>query len=185
MLIGLTGRIGAGKETLTAFLREKGFIYLETSEMLKEELKKRGLEVNMWNMQNLGDELRQKYGPGALMKMLLEKTEPNKNYIFDSLRNPGEAEFLKNNVKDFILIAVDAPQKIRFERILKRDKPSDPKTWEGFLKVDNRDFFDENNPLGQQVGKCMELADFKIINGSDLKKSMREIEQIWEKLMGK
>ena len=94
MIIGLTGRIAAGKETLTDFLRKKGFIYLETSKMLAEELEKRGLEINRWNMQNLGDELREKYGSGALMKMLLEKTEPNKNYIFDSLRNPGEAEFL-------------------------------------------------------------------------------------------
>ena len=29
MIIGLTGRIAAGKETLTDFLRKKGFVYLE------------------------------------------------------------------------------------------------------------------------------------------------------------
>jgi len=182
MIIGLTGRIAAGKETLTDFLRKKEFIYLETSKMLTEELRKRGLEVNRWNMQNLGDELRNKLGPGALMKMLLEKTKPSKNYIFDSLRNAREVEFLRNNVKDFVLIAVDAPQKIRFERILKRNKPSDPKTWEEFLKIDNRDFFDETNPMGQQVGKCMEIADFKIVNDADLEKSMKEIEEVWEKI---
>ncbi len=182
MLIGLTGRIAAGKETLTDFLRKKGFVYLETSKMLAEELKKRGLEINRWNMQNLGDELREKDGAGALMKMLLKKTEPNKDYIFDSLRNAGEAEFLRNNVKDFFLIAVDAPQKLRFERILRRNKASDPKTWEEFLKIDNRDFFDETNPMGQQVGKCMEVADFKITNDADLEKSMKEIEDVWEKI---
>ena len=150
--------------------------------MLAEELEKRGLEVNRWNMQNLGDELRGKDGPGALMKMLLEKTETGKNYIFDSLRNAGEAEFLRNNAKGFVLIAVDAPQKLRFERILKRNKPSDPKTWEEFLKIDNRDFFDENNPMGQQVGKCMEVADFIVMNDADLEKSKKEIEDVWEKI---
>ena len=182
MIIGLTGRIAAGKETLTEFLRKKGFVYLETSKMLAEELEKRGLEINRWNMQNLGDELRGKDGPGALMKMLLKKTEPGKNYIFDSLRNAGEAEFLRNNVKNFVLIAVDAPQKLRFERILKRNKPSDPKTWEEFLKIDNRDFFDETNPMGQQVGKCMEIADYKITNDGDLEKSKKEIEEVWGKI---
>lgn len=182
MIIGLTGRIAAGKETLTDFLRKKGFVYLETSKMLAEELEKRGLEVNRWNMQNLGDELRGKDGPGALMKMLLKKTEPEKNYIFDSLRNAGEAEFLKNNVKDFVLIAVDAPQKLRFERTLKRNKSYDPKNWDEFLKIDNRDFFDESNPMGQQVGKCMEAADFKIMNDADLEKSKKEIEDVWEKI---
>jgi len=183
MLIGLTGRIGAGKETLTKFLRDKGFIYLETSKILKEELNRRGFEVNRWNMQNLGDELREKHGQGALMKMLLEKTDPDKNYIFDSLRNAGEAIFLKENVKNFILIAVDAPQKIRFERIIKRGKASDPKTWVDFLKVDERDFFDKENPMGQQVGRCMELADFTIVNGADLNSSLKEIEKNWEKIM--
>jgi dephospho-CoA kinase len=133
-------------------------------------------------MQNLGDELRGKDGPGALMKMLLKKTEPEKNYIFDSLRNAGEAEFLKNNVKDFVLIAVDAPQKLRFERTLKRNKSYDPKNWDEFLKIDNRDFFDESNPMGQQVGKCMEAADFKIMNDADLEKSKKEIEDVWEKI---
>jgi dephospho-CoA kinase len=182
MIIGLTGRIAAGKETLTDFLRKKGFVYLETSKMLIEELEKRGLEINRWNMQNLGDELREKDGSGALMKLLLKKTEPGKNYMFDSLRNAGEAEYLRKNVKDFVLIAIDAPQKIRFERILKRNKPSDPKTWEEFLKIDNRDFFDKTNPMGQQVGKCMEAADFKIMNESDLEKSMKEIEEVWEKI---
>src|SRR4030043_1615469 len=103
MIIGLTGRIAAGKETLTDFLRKKGFIYFETSKLLIEELGKRGLEINRWNMQNLGDELREKDGPGALMKLFLKKTEPGKNYIFDSLRNPGEAEVLGNTAKDFVL----------------------------------------------------------------------------------
>jgi len=182
MIIGITGRIAAGKETLTDFLRKKGFIYLESSKVLTEELENRGLEITRANMQNLGDEIREKYGAGGLMKMLLKKTEPGKNYIFDSLRNPGEAEFLRNNVKDFVLIAVDAPQKIRFERILRRNKPSDPKTWEEFLKIDNRDFFDETNLMGQRVGKCMEIADFKIVNDSDLKRSMKEIEEIWKRI---
>ena len=181
MIIGITGRIGAGKETLTSFFRNKGFIYLETSKILSEELQKRGLEVNRWNQQNLGDEWRKSWGYGALMKMLLKKTELGKNYIFDSLRNAKEASFLRENVKNFFLIAVDADQKVRFDRILKRNKSTDPKKWEDFLIVDNRDFFDETNPLGQQVGKCIELADFKIDN-SNLEMSRKEIENIWEKI---
>jgi len=184
MIIGIVGRIAAGKETLTSFLRNKGFIYFETSKILAEELTKRGLEITRWNMQNLGDEWRAELGYGAVMQKLLEKTESGKDYIFDSLRNAKEAEFLRQNVKDFVLIAVDAEQKVRFERVLKRNKGSDPKIWEEFLVVDNRDFFDENNPFGQQVGKCMELADFKI-NNTDINDSFKEIESIWEKISEK
>lgn len=185
MIIGMTGRIAAGKETLTKFLREKNFEYFETSKILKEELEKRGLEVSRENMQNLGDELREKQGQGVLMKIFLDKIEKNENYIVDSLRNAGEIDFLRNNISDFILIGVDAPQKMRFERILKRGKTSDPKIWEEFIKVDNRDFFDPENPKGQQVGKCLELTDYKIINDSSLENFKNKINEIWEEIKEK
>lgn len=185
MIIGFTGRIAAGKETLKDFLMEKGFEYLVASKLLEEELEQKGFAVTRKNMQDLGDSLREKHGPGVLMKMLLQKTNPNKNYIFDSLRNVREAEFLKENVKNFILIAVDAPQRLRFDRIIKRNKPSDPKTWEGFLEADNRDYFDPSNPMGQQVKLCMEAADYIITNDEDLEKSMNKIREIWEKIKEK
>ena len=180
VIIGIAGRIGAGKETLTKFLRDLGFEYFVTSDMISQELVKREIPVTRENQQNLGDELRNKHGPGALMKMLLDKTQSGKNYIFDSLRNAKEAEFLKNNVKDFVLIAVDAPRETRFQRILKRGKPSDPKTWEEFVKVDERDNFDHANPMGQQTGKLIEIADYKIVNANDLETSLKEIQKIWE-----
>jgi len=185
MLIGVTGRIGAGKETLTQFLRDRGFIYFQTSDLLKEELRKREVEITRKNMQDLGDELRERDGPGVLMKMLLEKIDVSGNYIIDSLRNTGEVEFLKNNVENFILIGIDASQKIRFERQVQRGKPSDPKTWEDFLEVDNRDNFDENNPMGQQVGKCIEISDFVVVNDGSLEEAMKKVEEIWEEIREK
>ena len=38
MIIGITGRIGAGKETLIQFLVDQGFEYIVTSKILSEEL---------------------------------------------------------------------------------------------------------------------------------------------------
>jgi dephospho-CoA kinase len=184
MIIGLCGRPGAGKETLTKFFRDKGFVYFESSKIINEELGKIGKEVTRTNQQDWADDLRKKYGVAALMIIMLDKTrkEPEKNYIFDSLRNAGEAEFLRKEIPGFVLIGVDAPQKLRFERIISRGKESDPKTWEEFLKVDARDNFDESNPMGQQTGKLLEMSDFVIMNDGDLKKSLGEIEEIWNNL---
>jgi len=185
MIIGVAGTIGAGKETLTSHFREKGFVYFETSAILKEMLIQRGLGVTRENMQNLGDELRKKGGMEALMKILLERTkkEPEKNYIFDSLRNDGEYSFLKQNIPDFVLIAVDAPREIRFKRILERGKPHDPKTWQDFLKVDERDLEDKQNPLGQQTAKLLKLADFVIINDADIEKAMAQVKEVYSKII--
>ncbi|MBD3252541.1 AAA family ATPase [Candidatus Pacearchaeota archaeon] len=181
MIIGITGKIAAGKETLTNFFKEKGFGYHTLSEILREDMKKKNLEMSRASLQDYGDMLRNKEGPGVLMKIFLSKIDRNKDYIIDGIRNPGEVEELKKYSNVF-LIGVDAPQKIRFDRVLKRGKETDPKTWEDFLEVDNRDFCDPSNPLGQQVGKCMEMADFVIVNDGDLESSIRKIEELWEKM---
>jgi len=185
MLIGIAGRPAAGKETLTQFLRDKGFTYNETSKLLIKELEKQGKEITRTSMQDLADSWREKDGVGGVMKKFLEILDLNENHIIDSLRNAGEAEFLKQNVKDFVLIAVDAPRELRFKRTLERGKQSDPKTWEEFVKVDERDNFDKDNPMGQQTGKLIEIADFIIMNDSDLDRSMKQIEEIWEKIKTK
>jgi|TARA_Y100000310_G_C20687311_1_gene819915 dephospho-CoA kinase len=183
MIIGITGRIAAGKETLTEFLRENGFEYFKTSEILAMELEKRGLEINRKNMQDLGDSWRKEHGPGALMKMILDKIDMNQNLIIDSLRNAKEAEFLREELGgNFILVGVDAPRKIRFDRIVKRGKKSDLRVWENFLEIDERDNFDPKNPLGQQVGKCIETADFVIMNDKDLDHTLNQIKDIYKKL---
>ena len=70
MIIGVCGSIGAGKETLTSYFREKGFVYLETSLILKQRLGQLGREITRENMQNYGDEIRMTEGVSAIMKLM-------------------------------------------------------------------------------------------------------------------
>ena len=183
MIIGLTGRIAAGKGFIKDFLEKVGFEYYTFSDVVREEAARRGVEITRKNLQDLGNEVRNKEGPGAWAKRIIEKLESEKNYIVDGIRNPGEVEELRKQ-KDFFLIAVDAPQERRYERLRRRAKPSDPKTWEGFLEIDNRDFGEEDSK-GQQVGKCMEMADFYIFNNSDLGVLMKRIKEIYEQILRK
>jgi len=78
--------------------------------------------------------------------LAVEYMPKEKNFIIiDSIGNPGEVEYLKKKYgKTFKLLAVDANEKIRFERLLVRGEKKDPKTWEEFLEMDKRDKgFDE------------------------------------------
>ena len=179
MIIGLTGRIAAGKEVISRFFIKKGFEHQFISKELREELKKRGVETSRANLQDLGDELRAKEGIGFLAKRMIGKLGKG-NFIIDGIRNPGEVkEFRKE--KDFVLIVIDAPQKIRYNRSIDRAKTSDAKTWEEFLEMDKRDFGEEIES-GQQVGKCMEMGDFKIYNDSDLDTLNNKINEIYQKI---
>jgi dephospho-CoA kinase len=131
----------------------------------------------------VGNSLRQEEGASAWTKRLIEriKKENPEHALIDSIRNPAEIIELKKHFKDFTLISIDAPQRIRFQRAVKRNKNSDPKDWEGFLKVDLRDL-QEKDPLGQQVGECMKLADFKITNDSTLEEFERKFHKVLDVL---
>jgi len=106
----------------------------------------------------------------------------NQNYVIDGIRNPGEIEVLKNSDANFYLISVDASQNTRYSRVRYRNKSSDPNDWRGFLEMDKRDF-GEKDSLGQQVEECMKLADFMIINDSNINEFHKKIENIYKKII--
>ncbi len=184
MIIGLTARIAAGKRTFSRYFEEKGFIYYSLSYFLREELKEKGIEITRKNLQDYGNKLREEEGVGVLGKRAREKVVSGKNYIIDGIRNPGEIEELRK-IPGFVLISIDAPQEIRFKRFLKRAKFSDPKTWKEFLKIDKRDFGENELEYGQQVGKCMELADYNLINNKDMKELENKIKEVYNIIKNK
>ncbi len=183
MLIGLTGTKASGKGILADILKEKGFIYLSLSDAVREEAVKRGIvDYTIKQLQDIGNELREKYGNGVLARKIMEKFENGKNYVIDGIRNVGEIEEFRKANEKFVLIAVDAPQAVRFKRLLKRGRESDPKTWQDFLEMDKRDRGFSEGKSGQQVEKCMELADIKIYNDFNVEVLKEEIKKILRKL---
>lgn len=186
-IIGIVGPIASGKGIVVDYLIKKHhFISFSLSSILHDELKKRGVtSYTRTTLQDLGDELRKKEGDGVLAKRAMGKIQApfgnaqgkqnSKKIIIEGIRNPGEVEYLRT-IPGFFLLAVDASHDIRYKRVLARAKPWDPKDWETFLKVDGRDAKDENNKSGQQVRKCMELADEKIVNNSDIQYVQNEVE---------
>ncbi len=184
MLIGLTGRIGCGKGFIVEDLKDFEFSFAVFSDVLREEAIKRGILITRENLQNLGDEIRRKEGGGALVKRILEKIDLSKNYIFDGLRNPREVEELRKT-KKFILIAVHSDRIIRWGRLEQRKNEKDPKTWEDFVKDDLRDSGRAQPEYGQQVDKCMQLADFHVINNSNLENLKKQVEDILNRIKEK
>jgi len=178
MIIGLTGTKASGKGEVAEFLKKKGFLYLSTSDMVREEAKRRKIEdYTIKQLQDIGNELREKQGTGVLALMVIRLMEEGKNYVVDGIRNLGEIEELRKR-KDFFLIGVDAPQEKRFNWLINRKRDSDPKTWEGFLSMEERDWGKNELNSGQQVSKCIEQADIKIYNDSSLEELNKRIEEV-------
>ena len=178
MIIGLTGKNAAGKGEIAKHLQNKGFVGFSLSDALRDEATKRGLDHSRGTLINLGTEMREKFGNGVLAKKINEKIkhlkeQGRKNFVVDSIRNPGEIEELRKN-KDFTLIAVHADAKIRFQRLLKRRRTGDAKTFEEFLEHEKKE--NDNEGPGQQLDKCIEMADTVINSNGTIEEANKDID---------
>jgi len=178
-IIGITGTLGAGKGTIVDYLiKNKGYSHYSVRQYLIEEIEKRGLPVNRDSMTSVANELRAANTPWFIVAELYKRAaEKSENAVIESIRTPGEVEFLQQQ-GDFQLIAVDADPKIRYARISLRKSSTDHIDFETFLSNEKREMT-TTDPNKQNLKKCIEMADLVIKNDGS-----REdlIKQLVEKL---
>lgn len=176
MIIGLTGKNGAGKGVAADFLKESGYIYYSLSDVLREEMTKQGVPISRESLIKFANETRTTYGPSILAEKILAKLDPDKNYVIDSIRNPFEVEALRKR-KDFHLIVIEADPKTRFERIKARARENDSVTYEDFLKIETAEA-GSRNPSSQQLNRTQELADAAVDNNTTVDEFREQIKQV-------
>jgi len=180
MLIGLTGRNAAGKGEVARYLQRKSFYYFSLSDAIRDEIRSRGEQPTRERLIIIGNELRQKHGAAVLAERILSKIEDDKHYIIDSIRNPAEVEAFRE-AKHFKLIRVEAPPEVRFQRIVNRQRESDPKTYEEFVALENREA--EGDDTSQNLVKVELMADYPLINDGPIEKLYVQIDRLLPKLL--
>ncbi|HCW32449.1 MAG: CMP/dCMP deaminase zinc-binding protein, dCMP deaminase [Candidatus Peregrinibacteria bacterium GW2011_GWF2_39_17] len=168
--VGLTGYMASGKGELARILQNQGFKYVSLSDMVRKEATVRGLEYTRENLQGVGNDLRIQYGAGVLGMKAREVIEQDlmSNWVIDGIRNPSCIEELRK-LSGFQLVGVSADMEILIERMLKRGR-------EGGNNLKREDFLNRlkceqgigESPAGQQVKRCLELADYFILNEGSL-----------------
>ena len=126
---------------------------------------KEGEPVDRDSMLRKANELRKCHGPEVLVRRICEEAKPGEKIIIDSVRTVAEAKFLKN-VEGFLL-AIDAPQEIRFERVKLRKSCTDQVNWKEFCQKEAREMCstDEGQP---SLGEVMKMADVRIQNSGHI-----------------
>jgi dCMP deaminase len=180
IIIGLTGRNAAGKTTAGEALGTRGFSYLSLSDVIREEAKRRGLEPLRENLTALGNELREKHGPGALAELTVARMQPDRNYAVDSIRHPAEVMALKR-AGSFSLFHIFAPLEARFARSMDRGRPGDAQTLQDFIRQEEREFA-SSNAASQQLLETERLADRRIDNDGALEDFMARLESVLREL---
>ncbi len=183
MIIGLTGKNGSGKTAVAEYLQSRGFEYHSLSDEIRKEIGRRGQEITREVLIEVGNELREKLGPGILAERILRHLERDRNYVIDSIRNPHEVEVLRSR-NDFTLLALEADETIRFERSRKRGRESAAQTMQQFLEEEAREL-DSSNPANQQLHATRQRADLVVTNNGTLEELHRRLDELLPPLMSR
>jgi len=175
MIIGLTGTMGCGKGEIVNYLKSKSFEHYVYSDILREIAKQRNIEPTRENLQKLGTDIKkQTKNWGILSKELIKKIKTDKAVV-DGIRNIDEIRELKKR-KDTIIIGVNASQRLRYNRLKKRGRQGDPKTFKEFKRLDNLE--NRGKTKGQEINNCLKKADFIVNNDKTIEELKNRVESI-------
>lgn len=179
IVFGLTGKNASGKGTVAEILKKKNFTYHSLSDSLRDELKSLKKEETRENLIDIGNELREKGGPGVLADKLIPKLNFENNHIVDSIRNPLEVISLRKEtlLRRFFLISVDANSRLRYDRLCSRGRIGDTDSWEKFVEQEKKEENDDD-PNKQQLSRTMQMADYNIDNSGTLEELEAQVNKI-------
>jgi dephospho-CoA kinase len=165
MIIGITGPMASGKTTVIEALKKLDYKVVTLSDMVREEAQRCGIPEERESLMSVGQSLRSEFGAGVLAKRAIEKIKEKGGdmWVVDGIRNPAEVEELRKQ-PNFILIANTAPEDKIVERIFFRKRSDDTLDKEAICKKLRREMGEGEPPDGQQVGKCIKMADYVFEN---------------------
>jgi len=174
MIIGVTGNYASGKDTVAEILQKLGFKHISFSDMIRQEVTRRSEEITRDKLIEVGNELREKFGAEVLAKKALEQVEEG-NYVFTSIRNPAEVELLQKR-DDFVLVKVTAPDEVRLQRIVERNREHDPKTMQELKEKEAEE--NSKNPKAQQLNTVNALATHELVNATSVEELRDKIKDL-------
>jgi dephospho-CoA kinase len=180
-VIGLAGMPGSGKSLVVNIACKMGYAVVVMGDVVREETRERGLDLDPKNIGKVMLELRKEGGASVIAERCIPKIEQQKSdkVIADGLRSLSEVETFKRRFPNFILVAVFATQETRFKRLFRRQRSDDP---------DGRELFNERDmrELGVGLGNAIAMADYLIINEGNknstktaVREFIRRIETKW------
>lgn len=148
---------------MARFLAGRGYAVHSLSDVVREAATAAGLAHTRDNLISMGVRLREAGGPGALAREILGRLEGRA--VVDSIRSPGEVAVLRT-LPRFVLLGVDAPIGLRFERSARRGRTGDATTLDEFARQEARE--NSSAEAGQRLDETLALADRVLRNDATL-----------------
>jgi dephospho-CoA kinase len=139
IVIGITGLVASGKDTAINYISKKyKYKLLHMSDIMREMAKKEGYALTRDGLQAF----RKRHGNKFLAEEIVRRIKHHKykKVLIGSIRRSEDYLIPKNHFKNMKLINIFADEHIRFERIKKRRRLSDPKTLAEFRRQERNEF---------------------------------------------
>jgi dCMP deaminase len=161
-------------------LKARSFYAYSLSDVIREELSRRGLEPTRERMIEVGNEIRASEGLGGIADRLADSLVADRNYVIDSIRHPAEVDALRAATEHFRLLWIDADEKTRLQRIIARKRVGDPNSMGELRELEGRELGSEN-PAAQQLLAVRELADDRVENDGSLEELLQNVQSVLER----
>jgi dephospho-CoA kinase len=143
LILGFTGEMASGKGTCAAYLKER--YHAETfrfSSALFDVAHRMHLKDDRDTLQKISTWFRKEFGEDTLAKVMFEdaKSASADLVVIDGVRRLEDVKYLRA-LPEFVLVYLDAPMRVRYERMVLRGEKADDttKTFEEFEKDHQRE----------------------------------------------
>ena len=165
-MIGVVGPNGSGKSVCCEYLARYGYNVFSLSDSVRSEARLRNRALTRDNLILTGNELKNQFGTSILAERVFHNAQElsSERLVFDSIRHPDEALFLRG--KGVYLLGITANIEVRYQRIMSRKKDTDRVSFDQFKEHDIVE--GAGNSVGQYILKTLELCDSLIKNEQGL-----------------
>lgn len=166
--IGLIGTNGAGKSAVSDYLVGRGFHTVSLSDRVREAADEQHLPHTRDVLTHLANVMKNEHGADVLARrsheLVKANKDPNTPVVYDSIRNIAEVSYLRN--KGVIMLGIDAPIALRYQRVKQRLRVGDDVTFDTFVAHDARER--DGSSSGQNLTLALAECHTIVINDHTL-----------------
>ncbi|HDQ08387.1 MAG TPA: flagellar hook-basal body complex protein FliE [Methanoculleus sp.] len=177
-VIGVVGLPATGKGEFSRIAGELGIPVVVMGDVVRGEVRQRGLPLSDESMGRISGELRQKYGRDALATLSIPAIEAAGADIVlvDGIRSDAEVVRFREHFECFTLVAVESPFDLRIERIRSRGREDDIATEQMLTARDERE-------IGWGLGEAILMADHCLTNDGGMNEYEIKVRSVLRKFM--
>lgn len=177
IVIGAMGLNGSGKDTLIDHVCQRCDVHkLSGGDIARQIAEKQGIEPTRETLHRISQRAMAEHGNDVFMRRIIEMIEESrwKATGVSGVRTPEDVDMMRKHFGDDLLLVHvrvnDA--RLRYQRLLERDHPRDPDTFEAFTQQEQ----DEEAQF--HVRKALRQADLVINNHRSLEDFYQAIDYL-------